>query len=235
MTPGQILGSVTGGFLIEALGRRRSMMIDSLFFAIGCSAITFAPNFPVLLIGRFLTGIAAGASTVAVPIYVGEISHPGIRGFTGSVIMAAYCFGFAMALTLGAMMPWRWATGIAAATSAVSLVATFFCPESPVWLIRRERDEEARKMLLRLRGDRPDVIDEEHRRIQANVIVEIKEKKPSMLQRIRELRSPGFLKPFIFLNVVLDFGLEWAGFPILAFYMITIITVNNHTIITKNV
>lgn len=123
-------------------------------------------------------------------------------------------------------MPWRWATGIAAGASVVSLMVVFLCPESPVWLIRKDRDEDARKMLKRLRGDRPDVIEEEERRIRANVIAERKEKKPSLVQRIRELRSPGFLKPFIFLNIILDFGLEWAGFPLLAFYMITIITVS---------
>ena len=46
------------------------------------------------------------------------------------------------------------------------------------------------------------------------------EKLKSTLSR---LASPQFLKPFLFLNLILNIGLEWAGFPALAFYMHTIL------------
>ena len=117
--------------------------------SLGIASITVAPNVPILLLGRFITGIATGSTCLCLPIYLGEISHPDIRGVTGSLATACYCIGFSISQVLGALTTWRIATGIMIATAVASFVSILFCPESPVWLIRNDRDEEARAALIR--------------------------------------------------------------------------------------
>ena len=81
-------------------------------------------------------------------------------------------------------------------------------------------------VFFRLR-ERIDLVLEEEGRIRANAIAEHKSgQKPSLRDRMHSLSSKAFLRPFIFLNIILDLGCEWAGFPILAFYTVNILTVS---------
>jgi len=219
---GCLTGSLVGGYQCDYLGRRWSMMVDGIIMAMGLLAISLAPTTAVLLLGRFLTGHCSGSNLVSTPIFVSEISDPDMRGTTSVLTMACYTTGFFASMLLGAILPWRVATGVFMVTPLLSAILLMFVHESPTWLLRKERKEQAREAMFFYRGDM-DTVKLELRRCQENIDSQESSLGMTLQMRCKLLwrrsLSPEFLKPFLLLNLILNVGLEWAGFPVLAFYM----------------
>ncbi|CAH2013861.1 unnamed protein product [Acanthoscelides obtectus] len=85
-------------------------------------------------------------------VFIGEISEPHLRGIFSSGPFASYSFGILLVYALGFLLPWREVAGLSAIPPITALAIYFFLPESPVWLVRRGRIEEARASMLWLRG-----------------------------------------------------------------------------------
>eukprot|EP00088_Acartia_fossae_P020889 TRINITY_DN22405_c0_g1_i2.p1 TRINITY_DN22405_c0_g1~~TRINITY_DN22405_c0_g1_i2.p1 ORF type:complete len:516 (-),score=34.93 TRINITY_DN22405_c0_g1_i2:32-1480(-) len=226
---GQLTGAVHGGFVSDKIGRKKSILIDCVGLALSFLMIGYFEDFNLILLGRFLAGHFIGSNMVATPIFVGEISQPSIRSFTGSMLMIEYCSGFTLSMLLGAIFPWRTVACLAALFPAVGFCIMLVMKESPSWLLRQKCNEEANGSLTFYRGN-PDVVREELDRMQDN-INRIEKQKSAMgdsdFQRLKcqlkRLTESTFLKPFILLNLMLNIGLEWGGFPALAYYMHTIL------------
>jgi MFS family permease len=85
-------------------------------------------------------------------VLVGEISEPRMRGILTGTNFLSHSVGILLVYILGAFMEWRVVSGISAVLPMLSLVAFALLPESPVWLIRHNRIQEAEKALRWLRG-----------------------------------------------------------------------------------
>lgn len=109
---GMLTGSICGGYQSEKLGRRKSLMLDCLFFTIGVILSAAAPNFNTILVARWLVGHASASTKAVAPLYTSEISQPIIRNRTGSLAMICYSVGYAFCLIFGALFPWRLAVSI---------------------------------------------------------------------------------------------------------------------------
>jgi len=223
---GCLTGSLVGGYQCDYLGRKKSMLLDSLLMIIGFISISIAPNFETLIIGRLVTGHAGGSNLVSSPIFVSEISHPDIRGTSSVLTMVLCTSGFFISMLAGAALNWRLASGLFVITGVLSFILLLFCKESPTWLLRKKTEDTAMEALFFYRGD-TDVCKKELERIKKNIESLKPLKKQSRVDEykstLKRLRSKEFLKPFLFLNLILNFGLEWAGFPAMAFYMHTVI------------
>ena len=103
--------------------------------------------------GRLLTGHSSGSNLVASPIFVSEISHPDLRGASSVLTMVCYTSGFFVSMLCGASLPWRLAASAYITTPVLSLVMILFCQESPSWLLRRGREDDALRSLYFYRGD----------------------------------------------------------------------------------
>lgn len=71
---GAALGAVVGGRLSDTRGRRRSILTLAVLFFVGALAATLAPNTEVMVVARFVLGLAVGGASVTVPVYLAEIS-----------------------------------------------------------------------------------------------------------------------------------------------------------------
>lgn len=69
-----------GGTVSNKFGRRGSLLLCSLIFALGGMILAFAKNMNWMLVGRVLSGVASGASVVVTPLYVHELAPPGQKG-----------------------------------------------------------------------------------------------------------------------------------------------------------
>ncbi|XP_037078835.1 proton myo-inositol cotransporter-like [Pollicipes pollicipes] len=112
----------------------------------------------VLLVGRLVVGIAVGLSSMAVPMYVSESAPVAIRGRLVTLTASIITLGALVAsLVCGALSDvgegWRWMLGLGAAPAALQLIGFTFMPETPRFLVSRGRNEQARQVLRRLRGD----------------------------------------------------------------------------------
>ena len=94
---GSLSGAIFGGLLSEKLGRRRSLMIDSIFFLIGTLMTTFSRNLNMILVSRFIQGHSAISALVAVPLYTCEISQPEVRRFTA--LLSGLCMDIGVVVT----------------------------------------------------------------------------------------------------------------------------------------
>ena len=151
---GTVLGSMLGGIPSEKLGRKRTLFWIAILYLLASLGTALAPNWSIFLLFRFLGGLGVGASSVAAPMYISEISPPKSRGklvglFQFNVVLGiliAYLSNFLLA-DAGAE-PWRWMLGVQALPSLFFLIAVLNIPESPRWLLLRKGDEaEARQVL----------------------------------------------------------------------------------------
>ena len=109
-----------------------------------------------------------------------------------------------------------------------ALLIIIFCPESPIWLLSKGMEEEARKALKRLRSvENSDIIQAEFTRIERSIKLMPKANESeettifkSIKTNLAILKSPSFFKPFSFLLVIFCITLEWSGFQAIAMYMV---------------
>nr|XP_043607222.1 monosaccharide-sensing protein 2-like [Erigeron canadensis] len=147
------------GSVSDAIGRRPMLIVSSFFYFISGLVMFWSPNVYVLLVARLLDGFGIGLAVTLVPLYISETAPSDIRGllntlpqFTGSIGMClAYTMVFFMSLKSDAS--WRTMLGVLSLPSIVYfLLAVFFLPESPRWLVSKGKMDEARIVLQALRG-----------------------------------------------------------------------------------
>ena len=124
---GCLTGSLVGGYQCDYLGRRRSMMLDCGLMVLGFLAISLAPGWELLLLGRLLTGHSSGSNLVASPIFTSEICEPSVRGAASVLTMVCYTSGFFLSMLAGAALPWRTAAAVFVITAVASFVLLIFC------------------------------------------------------------------------------------------------------------
>jgi sugar porter (SP) family MFS transporter len=104
---------------------------------------------------RFVIGLALGASSTAVPLYLAETSPKEKRGRLVStnqfLIVVGILISYGVGYALAASESWRWMLGLAAVPAALMFVGLLFLPESPRWLLGKEREDEALDVLGRTR------------------------------------------------------------------------------------
>lgn len=144
------------GTVIQILGRKLTMLLLVIPFTIGWALVTFATNLAMLMVGRFLLGVAGGAFCVAAPTYTGEIAQSSIRGTLGSYFQLMMVIGILFVYCIGSYVS-VFALNLISAVIPLVFGAIFvFMPESPTYLIAKGKKEEAAKALKWLRGSKYD-------------------------------------------------------------------------------
>ena len=152
---GTIIGTMICGKPVEKYGRKLTLQWVAcvyLISALGCSLIVDWYSF---LFFRFIGGVAVGASSVVGPMYLAEISPSRWRGrfvafFQFNIvfgIVAAYVSNYWLA---GISEDWRWMLGVLAIPSSLFGLLLFTIPESPRWLIKQRREEEAKHVFEKI-------------------------------------------------------------------------------------
>lgn len=161
---GAALGAVLAGWMSAALGRKRSLILGAVLFVIGSLLCGFAWSPYTLIAARVVLGLAIGISTFTAPLYLAEVAPEYIRGATVSLYQLMITIGILVAFLSDTAFSysgnWRWMLGIIAIPGALFLLGVFFLPDSPRWLLMRQRDDEAMQVLHRLRGN-PDEVQRE--------------------------------------------------------------------------
>ena len=153
---GTVIGSMTGGIPAEAMGRKKTLFWIAILYLAASLGTALAPTWGIFLVFRFLGGLGVGASSVAAPMYISEISPAKSRGklvglFQFNVvfgILIAYLSNFLLA-DVGAE-PWRWMLGVQALPSLIFLIAVLNIPESPRWLLLKKGDTEQARQVLNM-------------------------------------------------------------------------------------
>ena len=157
LTLGGLIGALLAGHVAATLGRLRSMQLTDVFFILGPVAEAFAPSVPVMAIGRFLSGLGAGAAVVIVPIYISDIAPPSRKGFFGAFTQIGTNIGIFSAQLLGLFLSrgqlWRIILAVAGLFGLLQLTGLLLGGvESPKWKAEHGQVTQAKKDLKKIRG-----------------------------------------------------------------------------------
>ncbi|KOX79412.1 Facilitated trehalose transporter Tret1 [Melipona quadrifasciata] len=142
------LGALLGGFLMETVGRLRTLQFGSIPFIASWILIALSTNIPMVLVGRLLAGLATALATSPAIVYITEVARPELRGSMISFGPTLASFGMVLSYLKGAYIHWRVVAWLSIIYAVVPIILVqFFVPESPVWLVSKGRLEDAKKSL----------------------------------------------------------------------------------------
>ncbi|MFC8520677.1 sugar porter family MFS transporter [Streptomyces sp. NPDC057257] len=158
---GAALGAVAGGRMSDARGRRRTILTLAVLFFAGALGATLAPTTAVMIVARFVLGLAVGGASVTVPVYLAEISPAERRGALVTRNELMIVSGQLLAFTSNAVIAniggesggvWRWMLVIATVPAVVLWFGMLVMPESPRWLASQARYGDALEVLRQVRS-----------------------------------------------------------------------------------
>jgi SP family galactose:H+ symporter-like MFS transporter len=146
VTLGALIGSLAGGGLGDRIGRKRTILLAGAFFTLGAAVQWLAPDAAVLVTGRLIVGFGVGVAAVAAPLYAAELAPASFRGRFISCYQLAITIGIFLAYLVNGRLPgaeWRTMLGAAAIPGLALFIIALIAPESPRWLMMRNRRAEA--------------------------------------------------------------------------------------------
>ena len=161
---GAMIGASFAGWIADRLGRRLTLQLAGVIFAVGAVLSAIAPNIQELLTARVIVGLAIGICSVLAPLYISEVAPASIRGGLVSLYQFAITVGifasFLVDYALASSGAWRWMLGLAIIPAAALVGGMIPLPESPRYLFKTGRAERARSVLERICSPQ-DAVDEE--------------------------------------------------------------------------
>jgi AAHS family benzoate transporter-like MFS transporter len=160
---GVLVGALTAGAIGDLIGRRRIMLVNMAWFAVGMAATAMTQSVQTFGLFRFLTGIGVGALVATVGALVAEYAEPGRRNRLNAIVYSGVPAGGVLAALVAIVLPeaagWRTLFWIGALPLVTLLpLAIIKLPESPRWLASRGRLEEAQRVARRTGIVLPDVV-----------------------------------------------------------------------------
>ncbi|KRA80589.1 sugar porter family MFS transporter [Altererythrobacter sp. Root672] len=222
---GCAVGAFFAGRLADVVGRRTVMIFAAGLFVFGALIQGLTDIHTLFVAARFAGGMAVGAASVLSPLYISEVAPANIRGRLTTVqqvmiitgLTAAFVVNYFLAQAAGSSLgevagrpAWRWMYLAQAVPAVVFLVALFFIPESPRYLVSRKRVDEARKVLTSLFG--PAEADRKIGDIQASFSAD---HRPSF----RDVAAPGTVfRPIVWAGIMLATFQQFVGINIIFYY-----------------
>jgi sugar porter (SP) family MFS transporter len=154
---GALVGALAAGKIADRVGRRPTVLGTAALFVAGVMLAAFSPSYAVLVGARVIIGLAVGSASMVVPLYIGEVAPPRVRGalvsFNQLAITSGILASYLVDYGLASSQNWRLMFGLAAIPAILMFTGMLFQHESPHWLVAQGREDEARKVLHRVRGE----------------------------------------------------------------------------------
>jgi SP family galactose:H+ symporter-like MFS transporter len=154
MTLGALFGALAGGELADIIGRKRTVLIAGAMFTLGGLVQGFAPDTLILVAGRLVVGAGVGVAAVAAPLYASEMAPANLRGRFVSSYQLAITIGIFIAYLVASWLSktdsWRVMLGAAAVPGLLLFAAALFTPESPRWLMKMGRRDDAAREIVKI-------------------------------------------------------------------------------------
>lgn len=210
---GTVAGSLLGGIPSQKLGRKNTLIWIGVLYFVSALGSALSPDPYTFSFFRFIGGVGVGASTVAGPMYISEISTAKNRGS----LVALYQFNIILGILIafisnyffkgfGGINDWRWMLGIEVVPALIYFIAVLGIPKSPRWLIAVKHDIEGARKVMEKMGIED--IDKE-----IDIIVES--------DRIEEKGSESFFKKYkksLILAFLIAFFNQLSGINFVLYY-----------------
>ncbi|CAH0693826.1 unnamed protein product [Chilo suppressalis] len=217
---GTPMGCIVSGYLMDAIGRRLTLILTEIPLISGWVLIASAQNVPMLYIGRLLIGFGSGMVGAPARVYTAEVSQPHLRGMLGALASVGVSSGVLVQYVIGSATTWNVLAGISVVVPVLSLLGMLMLPETPNYLLTNDKVDKAQASLKKMRGSTYNVNEEIQRMItfkEKNCVEPLK----SPREIIKALLSPSALKPFSILAVYF-FLYQWCGVNTITFYAVEV-------------
>lgn len=151
-----MIGGLFASYPNDHWGRRKSLLVNNVFFIVG-GVLTAITSLDSILVGRFLLGLGTGVESMVAPVLLSEIASNQTRGAITSLHQLNITLGILISNLIGyGFVPnisggWRYVQLFVVLPAGLQLILFWLVPESPRWLLRADRREEARDVLSHLR------------------------------------------------------------------------------------
>jgi len=158
---GTVIGALIAGRPAEKYGRKKVLQAIGLLYLVTSLVTALTPAWSLFVVFRFLGGIGVGASSVVGPMYISEISPAHARGKLVGLFQFMVVSGILIAFVSNYLLfgvgedAWRWMLGVQAIPSLLYFVLVFFVPESPRWLVKEGRFDEATQVFAGIGEAKP--------------------------------------------------------------------------------
>ncbi|OAL32912.1 hypothetical protein AYO20_07703 [Fonsecaea nubica] len=161
---GAFFGIIANLFVMERWGRKAGVVAASVVSIFGSTLVAAAQNIAMFIVFRFFAGAGAYALCVVLPIYTAEIAAPELRGLFVGLNGVMCGFGYSIAAYMGLAfsyssnetVQWRAPLALAVPWPILMLVLVYYLPESPRYLLLKNRNEEAWKVVSSLHSTKND-------------------------------------------------------------------------------
>ncbi|KAJ7967804.1 Inositol transporter like [Quillaja saponaria] len=226
---GAIIGAAVGGWMNDKFGRKKSILVADVIFFMGALVMAGAPVPGVIIIGRILVGLGVGMASMTAPLYISEASPHRIRGalvstngllITGGQFLS-YLINLAFTRVPGT---WRWMLGVAGLPAVLQFVLMLSLPESPRWLYRANKVDEARAILKKIYPAN-EVEDEikalhdsiEHEKAEEGAIGD------SVLEKVRAALKNDVVRRGLYAGITVQVAQQFVGINTVMYYSPTIV------------
>lgn len=225
---GCIIGVAFAGILADRLGRKLTLFISAVLFAVSALGCAIAPEQVSLIIYRLIGGLGVGVASMVAPLYIAEISIPQYRGrmvtlyqfaITIGILAAYYSNALLLSLSQTFSDPgsflhwvvvsevWRGMFGVEVIPAILFFILLFFIPQSPRWLTAKGFPEKAKEILARVTNET----------VAASEVADIQATLAQETGSIRQLFQPG-LRRALFLGVSIAVLSQLTGINVIIYY-----------------
>ncbi|GAA5983191.1 hypothetical protein JCM11641_006841 [Rhodosporidiobolus odoratus] len=157
-TLGALIAGFSSGILADIIGRKLVIGLADAIFIVGAimQAVAYGPNaYWIMTVGRLIIGFGVGLASLIVPLYIGELSPTSLRGRLVTLNVVAITFGQVVAYLLNLAFQhvahgWRYQVGLGAIPPFLQLCMLVYLPESPRFLLRRDKFEATVSILRKI-------------------------------------------------------------------------------------
>jgi|TARA_B110000211_G_scaffold74225_1_gene86505 SP family arabinose:H+ symporter-like MFS transporter len=205
---GCVFGALFSGALSDKYGRKKVLLLSGLLFTLSALGSAVPDNLTQFVMARFIGGLGVGSASMLSPLYISEIAPAKIRGMLVTLYQLAIVFGINIIYIVNYLIAnthdqvwnvqlgWRYMLGSEGIPAILFFILLFFVPESPRWLVKENRSDEALKILNKINGP------EETHRILKEIKEAVNEEKGSFL----DLFKPGIRKAMVVGSVLALFS-----------------------------
>lgn len=161
---GCVMGAAVAGTLSDRFGRKKILLLTAVLFALSAIGSAFPRTLWQLVTARIVGGVGVGMAAMLSPIYIAEVAPARIRGRLVSINQFAIIAGMLVVYFVNSQIAgssgnewnvttgWRWMFGSETLPAALFLFLLLLVPESPRWLAKQNRTEQALRILTRIGG-----------------------------------------------------------------------------------
>jgi MFS transporter, SP family, major inositol transporter len=223
---GAALGALMGGRIADSLGRKRSLMVCAVLFLFGALGTAVAPSLVPMVLARIILGLAVGAASATVPLFLAEMAPAHRRGRIVTINELMIVTGQMLAFIVNAGLDrwydgpsvWRWMLAIAALPAIALFAGMLTLPDSPRWYALKGRLADARRVLELTRPP-------QEAAAEYDLVVEHAERDRSEDKgaAIRDLRAYLWMRRILFVGIGLAIVQQATGINTAIYYAPTIL------------